>query len=77
MHWLRITVISRCLWRQFGVIGKFVSGLEVVRVVRSEEESVLAPLEDEDSVVVLDFQPDCYVRKNGAANSPERSELAA
>ena len=33
----------------------------MVRVVRSEEESVLAALEDEDCVVVLDLQPDWAV----------------
>lgn len=33
----------------------------MVRIVWSEEQSVIAALEDEDSVVVLDLQPDWAV----------------
>lgn len=32
-----------------------------MQIVRSEEESVLAALEDEDCVIVLDLQPDWAV----------------
>ena len=39
----------------------------MVRVVRSEEESVLAALEDEDCVVVLDLQPDWAVSSSHCA----------
>ena len=42
----------------------------MVRVVRSEEEPVLAPLEDEDCVVVLDLQPDWAVSSSNCADEP-------
>ena len=41
-----------------------------MRIVRSEEEPVLAALEDEDCVVVLDLQPDWAVSSSNCADEP-------